>query len=119
MEGEGEEEKRRASGVDVVRYLDGDLEESDRSSVRYPAYLAGEKDYAQSEDAAKGGDDIVGMVITYIGDEDERCGDQHADKCGTLVICGGNAPPPVVAGVLGDAGGEKRDPGQYDSEKSA
>ena len=49
-----------------VRIFYGQLEEADRGPVRDPAHLAREKYYAQSEDAAQGSDDVVGMVITDI-----------------------------------------------------
>ena len=106
VDGDGEEEERRTSGVDIVRNLDGNLEESDRSAVGNPADLAGEEDDAESGDAGNGGYQIVRGVVADVGNQHYARGHQHSHNRRGLIVSCGEAPPPVFAGMGRDAGGE-------------
>ncbi len=119
VDGDGEEEERRASGVDVVRYLDGDLEESDRRAVGNPADLAGEEDDAEAGDAGYGGYQIVRGVVADVGYQYYAGGHQHAYQRRALIVCGGEAPPPVFAGMHRYAGGKDRQNRQDNAKQSA
>ena len=111
VERDGHKEEGGTSGVDVVGNFYRHLEEADGGAVGDPADFAWEQDDAKSGDAGGGGEQVVHGVVADVGDEHDARGHEHAHQSGALVVCGGDAPPPVFAGAACDAGREERQPG--------
>ena len=118
VQGYGQEEECGAHGVDPVGDFYRDLEESHGHSVGHPAHFAGEEHYAQARDACYRGYQVVYDVIADIRDEHQARGHQHSHQGGALVVCGGEAPPPIFAGMGCNACRKERQDGQNQPQKS-
>ena len=123
VEGDGEEEEGRADRVDDIGGLHGQLEEAHGGFGIHPAHAAREQHDSQAENARQRRNQVVRPVIADVGNQDDAGRYQHAHQGRTLVIRGGDAPPPFFLGgrahMFRDPGGEQGQPRKDDPEQSA
>lgn len=74
--------------MENVGNFDRQLEKANVCASLYPTNLAWEKHYAESEDTAERGDDVVELVIANVCDENQRGWYQYTDEGRGLVIGG-------------------------------